>query len=180
VWALTSCISARAESGYFTTGGLPPIISSWRPDPWDSRPVDFYFYLNTCDHSPYVTSSLTTGWVCRLQLLLTLTSAVILRSVSRGTHDQILLSQIRDSPNLEGQPTGTGWPGYTPKHWVPFLSLPTTRRAMVEVFGSDSDSKRGSGTAQLFRRMYTFHFDGRWVNEASNEQKQAVNSASIH
>jgi hypothetical protein len=41
--------------------------------------------------------------VCRLQLLLTLASAVILRSESRGTHDHILMSQIRDSPNLEGQ-----------------------------------------------------------------------------
>jgi hypothetical protein len=46
---------------------------------------------------------LTRGWVCRLQLLLVLASAVILRSDSRGTHDHILLSQIRDSPNLEGQ-----------------------------------------------------------------------------
>jgi hypothetical protein len=43
------------------------------------------------------------GCVCRLQSLLTLTSAVILRSESRGTHDNILLSQIRNSPNLEGQ-----------------------------------------------------------------------------
>jgi hypothetical protein len=30
-------------------------------------------------------------------------SAVILRSKSRGTHGHILLSQIRDSPNLDGQ-----------------------------------------------------------------------------
>jgi hypothetical protein len=43
------------------------------------------------------------GWVCHLQLLLSLASAVILRSESRMTHDHILLSQIRDSPNLEGQ-----------------------------------------------------------------------------
>jgi hypothetical protein len=40
---------------------------------------------------------------CRLQLLLVLASAVILRSEFRGTHDHILLSQIRDSSNLEGQ-----------------------------------------------------------------------------
>jgi hypothetical protein len=32
-----------------------------------------------------------------------LASAVILKSDSRGTHDHILLSQIRDSLNLEGQ-----------------------------------------------------------------------------
>jgi hypothetical protein len=47
--------------------------------------------------------SVTRGWVCRLQLLLVLVSAVILRSESRGTHDHTILSQIRDSPNLEGQ-----------------------------------------------------------------------------
>jgi hypothetical protein len=45
---------------------------------------------------------MTRGWVCRLQLLLVLASAINLRFESRGTHD-ILLSQIRDSPNLEGQ-----------------------------------------------------------------------------
>jgi hypothetical protein len=34
---------------------------------------------------------------------LVLASKAILRSKSRGTHNQIFLSQIRDSPNLEGQ-----------------------------------------------------------------------------
>jgi hypothetical protein len=29
---------------------------------------------------------------------------------------------------------GTGWPGYTPRHWVLFSSLPTIRKATVEVF----------------------------------------------
>jgi hypothetical protein len=83
--------------------------------------------------------SLTRERVCRLQLLLGLASAVILVSESRRTRDHILLSQIRDSPNLEGQvpefvSPGTGWPGYTPRHWVPFSSPPTTRKAAVEVF----------------------------------------------
>jgi hypothetical protein len=36
-------------------------------------------------------------------LLLVLAIAVILRSESHGTHDRILLTQIRDSPNLEEQ-----------------------------------------------------------------------------
>jgi hypothetical protein len=40
--------------------------------------------------------SLTRGRVCRLQLLLGFASAVILGSESRGTHDHILPSQIRD------------------------------------------------------------------------------------
>jgi hypothetical protein len=65
--------------------------------------------------------------------------AVILGSKSSGTHDQILLSQIRDSPNLEGQvPVFISpmdmVPNYTSRHWVPFSSPPTTRGATVEVF----------------------------------------------
>jgi hypothetical protein len=62
---------------------------------------NFIFQLDICGYSPYVTSSLMIGWVCSLQLLLSLASAV--RSDSRGTRDHILLPQIRDSPNLEGQ-----------------------------------------------------------------------------
>jgi hypothetical protein len=42
--------------------------------------------------------SLTRGRVCNLQLLLALASAVILGSVSGGTRDHILVSQIRDFP----------------------------------------------------------------------------------
>jgi hypothetical protein len=42
--------------------------------------------------------SLTRGWVCSLQLLLGLVSAVILGYESRGTRNHILLSQIRDFP----------------------------------------------------------------------------------
>jgi hypothetical protein len=57
-----------------------------------------FFHLNTCFHSPSGTSSLTRGWVCRLQLLLILASAVIFGSESRMTRDHILLSRIRDFP----------------------------------------------------------------------------------
>jgi hypothetical protein len=46
--------------------------------------------------------SLTTGRVSLLQLLLVLASAVILGPQSRGTHN-ILLSGVRDCPNLESQ-----------------------------------------------------------------------------
>jgi hypothetical protein len=42
------------------------------------------------------------GWVCRLKLLLALVSTVILGPESCRTHNHILLSQIRDSPDLEG------------------------------------------------------------------------------
>jgi hypothetical protein len=46
---------------------------------------------------------MTRGWVYLLQFLLVLVSEVILEAESRGSHDHILLSQIRDSPNLEGK-----------------------------------------------------------------------------
>jgi hypothetical protein len=42
-----------------------------------------FFPLNPCGIRPYVTSTLTRGWVCRLQLLLVFASAVILGSESR-------------------------------------------------------------------------------------------------
>jgi hypothetical protein len=47
--------------------------------------------------------SLMRGRVCCLQLLLALASVVILGSESCRTPDHIWLSQIQDSPNLEGQ-----------------------------------------------------------------------------
>jgi hypothetical protein len=72
--------------------------------------------------------SLTTGRVCSLQLSLFLASAVILWFESRGTHDLILLSQIRDSPNPEGQvlyliSPGTGWPSFAPRNWFVFVAF---------------------------------------------------------
>jgi hypothetical protein len=46
---------------------------------------NFIFQMNICEYNPYVTSTLTKGWVCRLQLLLGLASEVVLLSESRGT-----------------------------------------------------------------------------------------------
>jgi hypothetical protein len=71
--------------------------------PLETNSHQFFFQLIPWCHNPYVTFSLTRGWICRLKLLLTLARAVILKPESRGTHYYILLSQIRDSPNLEGQ-----------------------------------------------------------------------------
>jgi hypothetical protein len=57
------------------------------------------------------------GWVCRLQLLLVLASAVILRSESLGTHNHNLLSQFRDSP----PPGGPGSRIYIPQLYLQIL-----------------------------------------------------------
>jgi hypothetical protein len=48
-------------------------------------------------------------------------SAVILGSESHGAHDYILLSQIRDSPNLEGHA-----PDYIPQEQCGTVMLPGT------------------------------------------------------
>jgi hypothetical protein len=79
------------------------------------------------------------GRVRRLQLLLVLASAVILGSEFLGTHDHILLSQIRDTLNLEGQVSVFISPrnrvaSYSPRHWVPLPSPPTTRWVTAEIF----------------------------------------------
>jgi hypothetical protein len=137
-WA-GGCRLLLQSQSYFMTGGLSPISLSWHHAPSDSWHSNFTFQLNTCGYSPYATSFLTRGWVCRSQLLLGLASTVILRSESRETHYHILLSQIRDSPNLDDQvhifisPLNR-WAGYIPRHWVPFLLPPTTHRATVEVY----------------------------------------------
>jgi hypothetical protein len=84
-------------------------------EPLETRP-DFFSQMNTCGHSPYITSFLTRGWVCHIQLLRGFARAFILGSESRGTRDHILLSQIRD---------------------YSFVASPT-RRTTVEVFDSAS------------------------------------------
>jgi hypothetical protein len=54
--------------------------------------------------------------------------------------------RFETSPTWRGRspylyPPGTGWPSYTPRHWVPFSSPPSTRRDTVEVF--EATSTRG-------------------------------------
>jgi hypothetical protein len=117
---------------------------------------NFIFQLNTCGYSPYVTSSLRRGWACRLQLLLVLSSAVIVRSETRGTMTPFYCLRFETPPTWRTRfpylyPTGTDWPGYTPRHWVPFSSPPSIRRVTVEMF--DPGSTRGEWI-QLSKRVY--------------------------
>jgi hypothetical protein len=44
-------------------------------EPLETHDQNFLSQLNTCGRSPYITSSLTKGWVCHLQVLLALASA---------------------------------------------------------------------------------------------------------
>jgi hypothetical protein len=128
------------------------------------RPAtSIFFQLNTCGYSLYITSSLTRGWVCRLQLLLVFAKAVIVESESCGTHDHILLSHFRDCPNLDGQVPVFISPRYRVAQLYPqglgsISSPPTTRRATVEVFEPASTQEKlsvhkNASRLLLFRKI---------------------------
>jgi hypothetical protein len=156
------CQCQSQSQRYFTTGGLLPISSSWRQGPLRFTTSNFIFQLNACCYSPYVTFSLTRGWVCNLQLLLVLASVDILSSESRGTRFTVLDSRLPTwrarSPYLYRP--GTRWPSYKPRHWVPFSSPPTTLRATVEVF--DLVSTRDL-TCQQSKSTSKFLYDWRFT-----------------
>jgi hypothetical protein len=93
-----------------------------------------------------------------LQLLLALSSAVILESESRETHGHNLLSQFRDSPYLEGQvlifisPRNRVAQFYH-RRWVPFLSPPSIRRNAMEALEPASTLGTHGFRLQKFHRI---------------------------
>jgi hypothetical protein len=110
---------------YFTTGGSPPISSSLRRAAWDSRP-EFFFQLNTCGHSPYVTYNCC--W----------SSPAHSFSGPSPTRLMTFYCLRFETPSTWGPGTRIYIPQeqggrYTPWHWVPFPSPFTTRGATVEV-----------------------------------------------
>jgi hypothetical protein len=156
-WTLSILLSQNHSQSQCQSQSLPPSSFSWRQAPWGPRQAIF-FQLNISTYSPYVTCSLTRGWVCHLQFLLALASEVFLGSESRGTHDHILLSQIRDSSNLEGQvpvfisprnrviiPTGTG---------VHFLLRQKKKRGSIHPL--PHTSSRHSASLVKHRDNFTF------------------------
>jgi hypothetical protein len=88
---------------------------------------NYIFQLNICSYSPYVTSSLTRGWVCRLQLLLALASVVsgpspagimitfyclrVETPPTWRTKSTIYISKEQSGPVI---PPGTGFPFHRP------------------------------------------------------------------
>jgi hypothetical protein len=127
---------------HFTTGGWPPISSSWRQAPWDPRPV-FFSIEHPRSYSLYNILSDE-----RMGLSFTISAVPRQRSHSRARvprDSTIIFYPLRfeTPPTLRARfpylyPPGTGWPGYNPRHWVPFSSSSTTRRARVEIFESAS------------------------------------------
>jgi hypothetical protein len=78
-------------------------------------------------------------------LLLALVSRVILESDSHGNHDLVLRSEIRDSPNLEGQVTVF----ISPRNTVAQLYL----QALGSIFFASYDSQGCGGGIRS--RLYT-------------------------
>jgi hypothetical protein len=64
---------------------------------------------------------------------------------------EIPLTWRARSPYL--YPLGRRWSSYTPRHWIPFSSPPTARRATVEVF--EPASTRGSLTPKSKSHLLT-------------------------
>jgi hypothetical protein len=149
-----SATSQNQSQNYVTNDGQSASLSWCQAPIWGLRP-DLY-YCQTLRVCWCAALSLTRERVCRLQSLLVLASAVILGSESRETRDHILLSQIRDSPNLEGQVPVFISPRnrvahFTPRYWVPFSSPPTTRSATVVVL---EPAPRGGFLSQLTGPAY--------------------------
>jgi hypothetical protein len=130
------------SQNYVTTNGQPASLSWCQAPIWAPIPDLYYCQLRVCRCGA---PSLMRGRVCRIQLLLVLASAVILGSKSCGTHDHILLSQTRDSPNLEGH--------------VPVFLLPRNRVAQLYpqvlgfLFVASYDSQGYGGS--ILTRLYT-------------------------
>jgi hypothetical protein len=121
-----SCLNSdpiqSQRQSYFTTGSILPISSSWRQATWDPRPVILFFNW-TLAVSPYVTFSLTRGRVCRLQLLLSSPAQSYSGPSPAGLMTTFYRLRFETPPtwrtrSLYLYPPGTGWPGYTRRHWV--------------------------------------------------------------
>jgi hypothetical protein len=90
----------------------------FEPSPLRLTYINF-FYLTTCCHSPYVTSSLTRGRVCRLQLLLVSPAQSFSGPSLAGLMAIFCCFRFEISPTWRARPPylyhpGTGRLSYTP------------------------------------------------------------------
>jgi hypothetical protein len=132
-----------SESELVTTGDLPPVSSSWRQAPWDWMTSNFVFQLNTSSYTPYVTSSLTEDRSVVYSCCWSLPAQSFSGPSPLGLMTTSYCLRLKTPLTWRARsrylyPPGTGWPGYALRHWVPFLSPPMTRNAMVEVFNPTS------------------------------------------
>jgi hypothetical protein len=110
------------------TGGLPPISSSWWQTPWDSRPVFFFnwtlavivlMYHPLWREDAFVVYNCC--WPSPAQSFSGPSPAGLMTTFYCLRFETPTTWRAR-SPYL--YPIGTGWPSYTPRHWVPFSAHP--------------------------------------------------------
>jgi hypothetical protein len=99
----------------------------------------FFPQLNTYGFSPHVTSSLTRGWVYRLELLPVSLAQSFLVPSPAGPMKNVTVSHSKlPQPGGPGLliciPHEYGGSAITPSTGIHFSSPPTTSRTMVEVF----------------------------------------------
>jgi hypothetical protein len=131
MWNLSQSESELLYDWQFTASQFVLVTSPMR-----LKTSNFIFHLNACGYSPYVTPSLTRGWFCRLWLLLVSPAQSFSGSSPAELMTTFYCLRFETPPTWRARspylyPPGTGWPGYTPRHWVPFLSPPMTRRSTV-------------------------------------------------
>jgi hypothetical protein len=103
---------------------------------------NFIIQLNTYGYSPYVTCSLTRGWAVVYNCCWSSPAQAFSGQSPAGLMTTFYCLRFEIPPTWRTRspylyPSETGWPGYTPRHWVPFSS-PPTRRATVEVINPAS------------------------------------------
>jgi hypothetical protein len=89
-------------------------------------------------HTPKVTVT-TAHSTCSLQFLLASPAQSFSGPTPSGLATTFYYLKFETPPSCRARspylnPPGTWWPGYTPRQWISFSLLPTTRRATVEVF----------------------------------------------
>jgi hypothetical protein len=120
-------IESRGQS-YFTTGGLPPIILCRREAPWESRPVisfaNWTLAVIVFMWHPLWREDISIVYNCCWSRQRSHSQV----RVPRNSWPHFTFSDSRLLPTWRTRspylyPPGTGWPGYTPRHWLLFRRL---------------------------------------------------------
>jgi hypothetical protein len=110
LWEMSESDSEILYDSRFTANQFVLATGPLRP-----TTSNFILQLNTWGYSSYVTSFLTRGWVCRLQLLLSSTAQSY--SGSSPTVSDLRLPRPGEPGPCIYIPQEQG-PCYTPRHWV--------------------------------------------------------------
>jgi hypothetical protein len=107
---------------YVTTDGQSASLSSCQAPIWSLRP-NFYYCHTVAGLLMWGALPVTREWVCRLELMLVLARAVFLGPSPVGPVTIFYCLRFETLPTWRARssysyPPGTGWPSYTPRHWV--------------------------------------------------------------